>query len=1148
MLWLRPIDLLSKSNWERRGWWREFSTSILGAVFWGGLTGLTCWAQTGDGSLLWVVPLSIIGAITVAGAFADPNANTGITTSTDFSINRSKDRGKGSILTFSIVVATVTAIAYVLTVIIAVTVANTGAIVGLIAVTVASAGIGAIAFTQPSINNSTSLVIFVIAIMSGLTIGDWLPTTKVGLLALVSSIVVLFMFIVAIRTNRSRKVSVFFILLLLIMPVSGFILFPHIKEWQVAPWGMAMVAGLAIGLQVGFFQPYSNNSPWKIAELEDLSGSGWGAVAWLSIVWLIPLLLAIAIWTIGTNHVWLEFRINRLTLYLVLLPPVLTGLPLYPVVALITLWQFRASRADTHTLESFTLTAPFRWQSFAYPMPRLKSYLVSLGWKQEPTVALQAIQLIQTRSLQGLVARSAVQQLLMDPETALPFLGQVAVGTNPRTLVSLALLGPLTRKLDPSDKQAAVKTSLWSQSSLPSVGRIFWAITILSQWTDKEEQQPLMVYGASLLSAPNNEEALQVWINSTKQIRHQRIQMRVNYAWSIMKLIDGTEKRSYKTQQFEAILAALNSHILIHSLPDPTNSPIFRQKGRPPEPENWLLGGWHLLERIELVLQDLVSYRELLHPSQRRELLWSISRRLDVLNWLDLADYWANIGSELAHHWQAVLRNESLQAREWLHLELDFITPRIPTGNAILQLRIDNPTGVTAHNLVLRMEESSGLTWGHPEARLRLLGGGEKAMINLTVESSESGEYRVTGTLTAEDLEGHPLNVPFASRLLIAEAGRPYHTPNFPPYILGPGLDCDQTFAGRSSIMNWLAGLWQQSGSKAAVVLVGLRRIGKTSLLYKLRRDGLPGTSLLPIYINIQGTQGEFDFLNDCANKMARSLEQAAPILDPTQPYPSFKAALAEMQSTLGKRRFLLMLDEADLIPQRHLGDLLPGFLRALMQEPDYPTVLLFCGTHALKRMGRDYDSILFNTAQTRTVGYLDEAESAEVLKKPVAGVLEFDPAALAEAYRQTHGQPLLLQSLGQTILDRFDVELAQGKDRSDYVDLGDLQRAARGLAEQDDNMAFDSQWASSDHPTHRVMSALAWATTNRDQLDIRGIEQGMAETRLELPREQTFTILERLADEEILTRAGPTYRYTVPLQRQWIAWRWPPDRVAEEQ
>jgi len=56
-----------------------------------------------------------------------------------------------------------------------------------------------------------------------------------------------------------------------------------------------------------------------------------------------------------------------------------------------------------------------------------------------------------------------------------------------------------------------------------------------------------------------------------------------------------------------------------------------------------------------------------------------------------------------------------------------------------------------------------------------------------------------------------------------------------------------------------------------------------------------------------------------------------------------------------------------------------------------------------------------------------------------------------------------------------------------------------------------------------------------------------MQETHLTLPRERTFAILERLADDEILERDGPTYRFWVPLYRRWVAWRWPPERVREE-
>ncbi len=149
------------------------------------------------------------------------------------------------------------------------------------------------------------------------------------------------------------------------------------------------------------------------------------------------------------------------------------------------------------------------------------------------------------------------------------------------------------------------------------------------------------------------------------------------------------------------------------------------------------------------------------------------------------------------------------------------------------------------------------------------------------------------------------------------------------------------------------------------------------------------------------------------------------------RPYGTLKDA----RKPLGRKRFLLMLDEADLIPERHLGDLLPGFLRALMQEPQYPTVLLFCGTTRLKAMGREYFSILFNTAQFRTVSYLTAGESAEVLEKPARGVLEYAPAILADAWRLTRGQPLLLQLIGANLINAFNEQMRRGEERSDGFD-----------------------------------------------------------------------------------------------------------------
>jgi len=366
---------------------------------------------------------------------------------------------------------------------------------------------------------------------------------------------------------------------------------------------------------------------------------------------------------------------------------------------------------------------------------------------------------------------------------------------------------------------------------------------------------------------------------------------------------------------------------------------------------------------------------------------------------------------------------------------------------------------------------------------------------------------------------------------------------------MGEGLASDRTFVGRDDLLEWLRGLWLQPEGKPAVVLVGQRRIGKTSLLNKIKRAGLPGTDLLGLIINIQGLSSEYDFLAETARRMAERLELPASPLDRTEPYAAFKTFLQATRKNLGARRFLLMLDEADLIPERRLGERLPGFLRALMREPQYPTLLLFCGTTRLRAMARDYFSILFNTARFRTLSYMTREESTQVLQKPVREILDYDPAMLDDAYRLTRGQPLLLQMLGAELVNRFNEQTCRGEARSDYVNTNDFAAAVEHVVRAGTNAAFENHWEDSDAATHRVLAALAWATDEaaRTQLDIGGLESVMQETHLTLPRKRTFAILERLADDEILEQDGPTYRFWVPLYRRWVAWRWPPERVREE-
>jgi hypothetical protein len=242
------------------------------------------------------------------------------------------------------------------------------------------------------------------------------------------------------------------------------------------------------------------------------------------------------------------------------------------------------------------------------------------------------------------------------------------------------------------------------------------------------------------------------------------------------------------------------------------------------------------------------------------------------------------------------------------------------------------------------------------------------------------------------------------------------------------------------------------------------------------------------------------------------------------------------------------MIDEAEAIFRGKFGAELPDFLRSLMQQPYYPTVLLFCGTHFLKQVAWDYSSVFFNTAQFKTLSYLSATESAELLQKTAQDFLEFDSYVLKQAYELTHGQPYLLQKLGAKLIDTFNSQLRQGKERTSYVNSNDLQTITELLIKEEDNAAFKDHWRGCSSETQRILSALAWTTKSvaPHQLNIEGLFAAMQENYLEVPRKQTIEMIENLTAEEILEKKGDAYRFMVPLYRDWIAFWHDPNLVRE--
>jgi len=912
---------------------------------------------------------------------------------------------------------------------------------------------------------------------------------------------------------------------LLGFPIIGFAFFPHSTIEQTSMWGIVLVLSLGVGMVAGFFD--DSYGLWKIKADSNFVKKKASQINFLSSFYSLFLILALAAWFPSPDTAGLNQKLDKLAIFLAIAPFLWTGLFLYPFTALIALWQFRNNRVKTFTVDNLQLTAPFRWQTFAYPLPKLRYYLFLLGKQQDASTAFNAIQQVQLWTLQMRASRQAAHDLASHPETALAFCGEMVIQTNASTTFQLAITGNMGRAV-------AIFAVPKKDSEKDEQPLRLW-IGDLPQ----EKIREINLFGKNVKKIPPPD-----WLKGFNTVQNAVLSKRIEYALNQL-----ADCQHYKNiNDFQLFLKTLLRFSEIKNigtiLAIAETPPVIPEKF----PE-WIQGGWSIIEILQKSLDRFTDYRNLQSQEARRDFLKNFHKRINEIKLDSLPEYWQNIGTELIAHWIKIIDNEIEQARELLHLTIDLTTDNLILGRQLLNFRLHNPTHLIAEKLHITVQETEGVFWCISETRHSLLEGKDSTDLHLELQTDTAGIYIIRGQLTAQDLDGNVFKQPFDFQITVAHAGKPYQIPDYQPYIVGEGLGDDRTFVGRTDLIHWLSSLWRQPQGKPTVVLIGQRRIGKTSLLHKIKRAGLDGTNLVPIFINIQDMSSEYDFLKTTSKMMAESLNIDKPLIDKQESYVDFKDFLETAEKSLAGRRFLLMLDEADLITAKRLGDLLPDFLRSLMQQANYPTVLLFCGTYALKRSAWDYASILFNTAQFKTVSYLSAAESAEVLQKPTKNILEFNDFVLEQAYKLTRGQPLLLQSLGAIIIEEFNAAVRADKKRNNYVNFKDLEQATQKLVQEQDNAAFIEHWTKCDTAIHRVLSSLAWATDeiNRPQLDIDGILSAMTENRLALPRKQVFDIIQNLVDEEILESAGLTYRFAVPLYRRWIAWRWPTTKVREE-
>ncbi|MDM8565832.1 hypothetical protein QUF74_09280 [Candidatus Halobeggiatoa sp. HSG11] len=1103
--WMRPLTVLDRYE---ENIWPEFTASLFGGGLWGALIGTLLWLINGDIHSIWIMAIVIATATSIELV----------------------------LLVLAEAVVMITIVVAIVVAVVGSAVAGAvmgtlvvGAIVGMVVGLVVGAETGRRIGRRTGIRTGIIagayiLILFVI----GISLGSFFDIITISYFMLFLGFIQFFTAIIYIRTKSNWSENTWIFTWSIGLPIVGFAFFSLTPISQIPIWGILLILSFAIGIIAGFFVNPSNGL-WKIKQNTNIKLKKDSQLTLLDIFYSSFLAIALGLWIasfVVSEDLGQKFII--LAIFLAIAPFIGTGVLFYPLMPFITFWQYRSKQIQNFTPEKFQLTAPFRWQTFAYPLPRLRSYLFQIAKQRNAKDAFEAIQQVQLWTLQIYAAKKAAQDIACHPKTAIKFCGEIALKTNSTTILPLSTTGNIGRTIaifvKPFVKHDESKdeepTTLWINDYPPVASRTLTTLLAREQPTQPE------------------------WLTEFQTTQKADLTKKIQYALNQLEPCQNYQNITDLQQLLSTLLnyaqvTKLNQILTI------AEQPLTIPKQFP----DWMQGGWIILQNFTNELADFTKYRPLESAEARRQYLTKQQQKLQALTWENIPEYWANIGQELVEHWVNKLEQGKQQARNFLHLETELSQTSLLPGQQQLNFRIHNRSNELGENLLIEMQKTDGLHWINRQAEYPILEGKAHTDSHLDCHIDQPGNYIIRGKLTAQDLDGHLFQQQFDFQINVAEAGHIYREPPHQLYIVGECINNDQAFFGRTELLAWLNSLWRIPNGKATVVLVGQRRIGKSSLLHKIQRS--ESAKLLPVYIDCQGIgdKTEYSFLATVTNAMAKKLGIKPTKLSKDSPYLDFQNSLEELEILLENRRFLLMIDESEAIFHGKFGSELPNFLRSLMQQPNYPTVLLFCGTNFLKQAAWDYSSVFFNTAQFKTLSYLSKQESAELLQQTAQDFLEFSEDVLEQAYILTHGQPYLLQNLGAKIIETFSSEQRKGKERNNYVNLNDLQKITELLIKEEDNAAFREHWKNSSKATHRLLSSLAWSDKDIavTKLDKDAIVSMMQKYQLEIPNKQIFDILQNLRGEEILQKTGKVYHFVVPLYQKWIACWYEPDLIREE-
>ncbi|HMA34541.1 MAG TPA: ATP-binding protein, partial [Chloroflexia bacterium] len=361
---------------------------------------------------------------------------------------------------------------------------------------------------------------------------------------------------------------------------------------------------------------------------------------------------------------------------------------------------------------------------------------------------------------------------------------------------------------------------------------------------------------------------------------------------------------------------------------------------------------------------------------------------------------------------------------------------------------------------------------------------------------------------------------------------------------------------GREDVFDEIRRLWVRPGQRNSLLIHGHRRMGKTSVAQALGERCQLGADTRLLYRSMEGLHLErgqpgelyralaFQFWLLVKDRLPRP--DAAQLTGPAgrATFDEFLALFAEARGAL---RVVLVLDEFELL-YHGLGTATANeVIKQLRdQTQTYPWLALaLVGLSDLDDWRLSYHSPLLGWAPI-AMDFLTPAQVANVLANPLRDAdfpLDYSPDALSAIATQTHGQPYLVQIVGDLLVEHYNrLVFAEHQRHTDVFDAADVQAVLDDARFYETAAAyFEGVWGQAERGQAgetAVLTALAAQPAGLAEAALRAAT-GLADpAAFDKARDA-------LARHKMILLVDGRWQHAVPLMARWVRHRPRPDAPA---